>query len=377
MACQFSENIQRFFIVETAKTWKLRRLESEDGPAVRKLMQTKSMDHGYPEKWFEKKYLDNPFGEAVGCVADSRDGLAGQYVVFPVAIRFRREEIRACQSGDTITHPEFRRQGIFSKLAKETYRIARKEDIACVFGYPGGLSIHGFFNKLGWQEIVEVENYVIVFNPFKLLYMNLFKDKKVRDNGVKLFEGAVGLFWRQVVKRATKRCYEAGVAFQRIYAFDEGVEQVCRNLCDEYEFIVTRDAEYLNWKYFFNPFTNAGSEYLVYRIEEAGKTLGYAVYEIIDGVGRLLDYMIGLHAPKLFRLVIDHAIQTFFKKNCLIFSIHMHKENPYFGILKKMLFIPRKREDMVLGMLDFRKKNQFDNLDLSRWHIVPGDIDTY
>lgn len=359
------------------KTWKIRRLESKDGPAVRQLMQTKSKGHGYPEKWFEKKYLDNPFGEAVGCVAESKNGLAGQYVVFPVSIRFKGEDIRACQSGDTITHPKFRRQGIFSKLAKETYGIARDEHIAFVFGYPGGMSIHGFFNRLGWQKIVEVENYVIVFKPFKLLSMKLSRQKTVRDGAVTLFDGLLKLFWSQVVKNATRRYYEAGINFQRIYAFDEGIEQVCKSFYDEYEFIVTRSADYLNWKYFCNPFTDAGSEYLVYRIEESGTILGYVAYEIIDGIGRILDYMIGLQAPKLFPLVVDHALQTFFTRNCLIFSMHMHKENPYFGILNKLLFIRRKKEGMVLGMLDFRKENQFDNLDLRNWHIVLGDMDTY
>lgn len=359
------------------KNWKIRRLESKDGPFVRQLMQTKSKGYGYPEEWFEKKYLDNPLGVAVGCVADSRDSLAGQYVVFPVNIRFKGEDLRACQSGDTITHPKFRRQGIFSKLATETYKIARDEYIAYVFGYPGGMSTHGFFNRLGWQKIVEVENYVIVFKPFELLSLKLFKSKTMRADKVAFFDRLPMLFWSQVMKHATRKYYQTGISFQRIYAFDEGIEEVCRSFYDEYEFIVTRSADYLNWKYFCNPFTDAGNEYFVYRLEKSDSILGYVVYEVIDGVGRILDYMIGLQAPRLFSLIVDHALQTFFAKGCLLFSLHMHKQNPYFGILNKLLFIRRKEEGMVLGMLDLRKDNQFNNLDLRSWHIVLGDMDTY
>src|SRR6056297_3232492 len=64
------------------------------------------------------QYLDNPAGKAVVVVARADSGeLAGQYVVIPMAFRLEGKAVKGSLSLNTLTHPAYRGQGLFTKMA--------------------------------------------------------------------------------------------------------------------------------------------------------------------------------------------------------------------------------------------------------------------
>jgi hypothetical protein len=59
---------------------------------------------------------------------------------------------------DTMTHPEFRRRGLFVRLAELTYDDIRHRTGRCdLVGIPGPTSLLGFTGKLGWTKIHDFE----------------------------------------------------------------------------------------------------------------------------------------------------------------------------------------------------------------------------
>ncbi|MFD1062577.1 GNAT family N-acetyltransferase [Winogradskyella litorisediminis] len=106
-------------------------------------------------KIIKKKYDTSAFGHyTIGYIAYSvEDNLpAAYYGVFPCEFTYNNKVYLAAQSGDTMTHPNHRKKGLFVNLAKQTYDRAKELGIEFVFGFPGEASYYGFVKKLEWQH---------------------------------------------------------------------------------------------------------------------------------------------------------------------------------------------------------------------------------
>jgi GNAT superfamily N-acetyltransferase len=105
-------------------------------------------------EYFAWKYQENPAGEVSGFVADAGERLAAFYGVIPEPWTVGGTNTTIFQSMDTMTHPEFRRRGLFARLADLTYEDVRRRTGDCnMVGIPGPTSLPGFTGKLGWTRI--------------------------------------------------------------------------------------------------------------------------------------------------------------------------------------------------------------------------------
>jgi len=103
----------------------------------------------------KKKYQTKEFGaEYIGFIAyDCSNNLPiGFYGVLPIEAIHFGEKIIIAQSADTITHPKYRKQGIFKILAEKTYSLCENSSIHFLFGIPNYNSFHGFIKHLGWED---------------------------------------------------------------------------------------------------------------------------------------------------------------------------------------------------------------------------------
>lgn len=103
--------------------------------------------------YLEKKFDTARFGTSfIGYIAYAQNGEpAAFYGVFPIHFKLNNRVILAAQSGDTMTHKNHQRKGLFIELATRTYDLARKEGIEIIFGFPGPNSLLGFIKKLNWS----------------------------------------------------------------------------------------------------------------------------------------------------------------------------------------------------------------------------------
>ncbi|WP_299107787.1 GNAT family N-acetyltransferase [uncultured Tenacibaculum sp.] len=123
-----------------------------------------------------KKYDTSGFGEyTVGYIAyhEETKEPSAYYGVFPIVFEYKGKKILAAQSGDTMTHPNHRRKGLFTKLAKETYELAKAKGVEFVFGFPVEASYYGFVKKLDWKHDNDIQKYD--FFTLSIPYSYLFK----------------------------------------------------------------------------------------------------------------------------------------------------------------------------------------------------------
>lgn len=98
-------------------------------------------------------YRDNPEGGVVGF--DAWDGyiLAAHYSTIPVCWSFCGTLYNGLLSLNTATHPDFRRQGLFTRLAEATYGAASDQNYDFIIGVANQNSTPGFIRKLDFTLV--------------------------------------------------------------------------------------------------------------------------------------------------------------------------------------------------------------------------------
>src|SRR4051812_15607814 len=95
----------------------------------------------------QKEYLDTKYNTAkfgashIGYICfSSHDRPIAYYGVIPSLVKIDGKEMLAAQSADTMTDPDYQRQGLFVALAGKTYELAQREGIQFIYGFPNEAS---------------------------------------------------------------------------------------------------------------------------------------------------------------------------------------------------------------------------------------------
>jgi hypothetical protein len=135
----------------------------------------------------------------IGFIAYTADHKpAAYYGVFPQIIRFQDSDYLVAQSGDTMTHPDHQKKGLFIALAKHTFEYCKTINISAIFGFPNSNSFPGFINKLNFKELDRLEGNSFYENRFE--YARLFSGNKK--------------IYNRFVSKCLKKIFEPGNIFE-------------------------------------------------------------------------------------------------------------------------------------------------------------------
>lgn len=133
------------------------------------------------DELLSKQLNCNGENKFVGFIAYSEGNIpAAFYGVYPQLISYQNEDFLVAQSGDTMTHPEHQKRGLFISLANHTFEYCISIGILAIFGFPNQNSYPGFINKLNFNELEQLNGLTFYENRFE--YSRLFKSKKKSYN---------------------------------------------------------------------------------------------------------------------------------------------------------------------------------------------------
>lgn len=111
------------------------------------------------------RYRDNPAGTVVGADAWAGEVLAAHYVTCPLAATVEGQPLRGLVSLNTATHPDFQGQGLFTRLARDTYDQGAAQGYDFVIGVANAQSTPGFLGRLGFQHVGRLEAGLLARTP--------------------------------------------------------------------------------------------------------------------------------------------------------------------------------------------------------------------
>ena len=264
------------------REWSIRAYREGDEEGIYQLDQAVHPSEQYDRdgwmRWWRWMYKENPAGKGLIWLAEDKDKIVGQYAVIPVAMKSAAQVILGAQSIATMTHPDYRRQGMFEELARITYHEAAKAGIRIIYGFPNQFSRPGFINKLDWFDISTMK---IMLRP--LNWKKYFRSKiksKIKNRFLSGFL-AVGatLLFDKILFRTREAPAIDRLAITQVTSFDERFDRLWAKVSGQYPIMVVRNKDYLNWR-----FSAPGKHYLIFAAEKANEVLGYLVlYNRIPG----------------------------------------------------------------------------------------------
>ncbi len=255
----------------TAPKWSTRAYREGDEEGIFELWKAVYPENPYDRqqwlRWWHWIYRANPRGTGVICVAEHDGRVVGHAAEVPLVMKIGGENVLVGLGIDAMTHPEYRRQGMYLAVVRTRRALGEARGIRATYAFPNKLSYPGQVNELGAFDIATMQK---VVKPLSWRNAMLTQTR----NRLLLAIGAVaGGLLSTTFFRTSKSPSLKGLKIAQVSHFDERIDGLWRRASSQYQVIVVRNREYLNWRYVAVPDT----DYLIYVAEQTEAIVGYLV----------------------------------------------------------------------------------------------------
>jgi GNAT superfamily N-acetyltransferase len=320
-------------------------------------------------EYYDWKILKNPFKQGLVMLErDQRGMVIGSGTLTPKNALIGGKEMIIGEKGDAFTHPDYRRQGISSKIFSSLRDTAISQGMDVIFAIPNSQSLPMSTNKLG--------DLPCPFLNWKLLTKRLLR-----------FPGLAKHMVRQIVQKKfgsadmkmLRRSFSRRNRIKSYESFDLAIVDSISKEIDgiwgspRYVFFNIRDRTYLNWRYFQNP-----DEYKVIVAENGSKYLGYVVTKNSkDGkIGMICDFITIDDRLDVFHALIEKAEKILKKTGVQMIQLRCVDNSPYYNALVDQGYYDHdtaSRQHIILfGGTDCGKMLLETD---GKWHFTLSDTD--
>lgn len=325
--------------------------------------------------YLEWQYVNNPAGAAVIVVSRDEGGqLAGQYVVIPMRFLFRGEVLKGSLSLNTLTHPEYRGRGLFTQMAKETYRICAELGLSITLGFPNPNSYPGFVRKLEFQHVGNAEVLFRLLRPLKLLRHLPFIRRARKYEKSRLSKPNV-ITAPLEIDGFTVSCldFDSDAAAYDLFARKAMGQRTG----------VWKDAAYCQWRFMAIPTRT----YHAFKIEREARILASCVVHPrrvygLEGVF-LVDFKaeISETGDNAARVLVDQILRLYKRRGCVIAGIMVGGTSPEHRLARQAGFrrIPERLLPHEAPVIIRRNGKSVDEgiLNYDDWSFSFSDYDVF
>ena len=113
--------------------------------------------------YFHWKIVANYLNPGIINLVKDNNRIASTTSITPKSLIFKNSNVIAAEIGDTYTHPEYWRQGMFSLLINQSRKDAEDSDVKFIYGTPNKLSLPGYQKKANFDIIKNLNVKSLVF----------------------------------------------------------------------------------------------------------------------------------------------------------------------------------------------------------------------
>jgi GNAT superfamily N-acetyltransferase len=317
------------------------------------------------------RYDQGPHGAALSFVTrpPGGEGISG-YACSPRRVLCHGEhEARVGETGDVMTHPAWRKRGIFSSLDRACMAAAAQAGWPLVFGLPNRRSAH-IFLELGWERIGTIR-------PWSFVLAGDARARAERLREGRLAALALPLSARRCARsEARLRRGGAGVTLRPLDRFPTEVEALSRQLERQHPFMVRRDAPYLDWRFLRNP---SGLHQACGAFGADGRCTGYVVWQRPrpgEAVGFLVDLITA--EPEPAAALVAAALAALRAAGASVVQSTAIDGSPWAAQLEGFGFLRPKAENHLIVIRYVHERSHplvAASAQAARWFLTDGDRD--
>ncbi|MCK9218018.1 MAG: GNAT family N-acetyltransferase [Firmicutes bacterium] len=353
----------------------IREYKNGDEEGIIPLFNKVFVEKRSKEYWLWQ-FKGNPLKEPIIIIAEDNSKLVGQATLLPTEVLIKREKVYAGQSLDVMVDTDYRRQGIYEKMAFKSYDIGIERDIKFRYGFPSKSALEGLIKKLGGILTTEIPLYMKIYNLNDILTA-LIKIEVL----AKVFSKPITFLINKIIYKEEGITVKNDYEIKEIFEFNKDFDKLWEKIKADYPIMSERTSKFLNWRIKDHPakcykaFAAYSGEqlegYIVLKIENRTLKGKYKSKSgsIVDIIGTQKDVIKALYlkADNCFRNEkVDLSIIW------LTDSMRYKKMFKSFGFFKTKSTIPFVVKDLTKDkeLEDFIIKE--DN-----WYLMPIESDFY
>jgi len=327
-------------------------------------------------KWL---YQDNPLKiKAIAiAVAVIDKEIVGVSLSIPLKMKILDKIVYSLYGTDSGVYQEYRGKGIFTKMDELKTDFNKKNNINFRYHHTSNPIILKYniekYGKTLWY--IPVTHYIRIQNINEHIKKMKTKNALIKKIGYKIIKmlNKIWIFNRNINRHNNK------IYLYEINNFDNNINVFWESISENYNFIVVRTKDYLNWRY-CDP--RSGKYIIKKATDKEGKILGYVVLSILKSqqedypIGCIFDLLALQNRLDVIEALVSDAIYYFSSKNINVIEFFFIKRHPYVKVLKRYGFIDTGKQGhhfvLNLDLEDEIKKIKLSSSD--KIYFSHGDI---
>ena len=303
-------------------------------------------------------YLLKEGDKVIGC-----DGL------LPNELYVNGKTLLAAHSVKSMTHPDYKRQGIFRKMTENSCERGKQDGVDVVIGLANDQS-YVAYQRFGWPTLFEKEVYV---RP--ILINNILK----RRIKISFLAEAVNFIYAAFMKNKLKRQMDKEIEFEILNRVPEKIQKCWDKYKSKYNVLLVRDYKYLNYRYNERPDIN----YVTVLAKLNEEIIGFAILHNAVANGSKMTSAVEFFtdpANERYIKTLANGISKYCYDNGLEYAV---LGTGLFGeyrnvLLKNGFMITRKppKNNMMIAHILSDKVTLDEITGHEKWHITQGDGET-
>jgi GNAT superfamily N-acetyltransferase len=285
-------------------------------------------------KW---KYLENPIHPGYVSLCEHENQIVGCLHSIPMNIKIGTSIYKSATGTDLAVHPDYRRRGIYGKMWKALATREKKTGIKFHFGVSG--------NPIIIKTNLEKNYFYLPYDAFKFILIR-DAEKHLENSGEVSSQQRVRVYGYVALKQINKlRNILTGPVFSKrkvseLNEFPENINDFWDHVKGNYNFIVERRREFLNWRYC----SKYASSYKILHTESGNRTDGFIVLNIdkINSgypVGYIVDLVTRWNDFDSAHSLVEDAIQYFDSMNVNMIQWQLLDKHPYVRLAQSYGFL--------------------------------------
>jgi hypothetical protein len=273
----------------------------------------------------------------------------------------------AAEIGDTYTEHSYQRQGLFALLINRSTQEAFSQGVEFIYGTPNDQSLPGYEKKANYQVIpgVSVSAYTLPLNLKQLVQSRTGWLLGSMLAAVFFALCAICLVFRKAFLKKIKGSIE------EVKSLPENWDVFWRQAKNPFDFIMARDREIMEWRYFKNPL-----KFRFFIVRQGVEITACVVYRIIFDPKLttlvIADYLTLPGREEELKPLLLRVIEDGLRIGVAKISTWCTDSSPYAPVFRSIGFLKKNR----IPVISYRNElSQLISETCRAWHFTAGDSD--
>jgi hypothetical protein len=314
-------------------------------------------------------------------LAEDKDMIVGTFLTWIYNVKIG-ETIYATSNGcDVAVHPNYRGFGIFNKTRDLVGELRVKYGLKVHLGISGNPIVIQSYEKnceknpKTWIKFpIKINRMIMINDVDDFLRKNPTDNTLIKGIGYRTIKSSYKIMGFSAKNSKIQR----SIKMRQISVFDDHIDEFWERIKNNYDFILERKKEYLNWRY-NDP---RSGYYRVTQAEENGSVLGYSVLRINriksdNPKGYIVELLSEPGKLDIVDALLGEAMKYFKESDINVVYASQVEGHPYSKVYKKYGFISYSKNSMFLWLTEGLGEdiNTLVKTKVDRTHISNGDED--